>query len=363
MKSYQKYFSVGLLAMFAQAAFAQSAPGLGSAASFAVLSAASDGGGAVTCTDSIISGDVGSSGQPASVVRTRCSISGAVVAPVSDQVVSDFDAAYANLRDEVACTAGNTFTATSLGDHTFAPGVYCFTAAVTETNAVWTLKGGSNDLWIFKIGTAGAWRPHRNRFHGAHGRRAGVQRVLVGRRGSDDDDVGLPGNDPRGCCHHRDRSFEPDYPVQRRRFGESRSDVDELRRHRLRGMASLTRRRRSSIATRAWATDPRAAIRAIRTRATPSARTMSWAACRVTRGARAATRSSSLRSRRLRKDPRGSFFFFAWALGPWPTKFPRYVRGRTVDRARLADKWKSRWDLQPSWVAPRRGRQNLEVPQ
>jgi len=153
MKSCQRYFSVCLLALLSQAAFAQSAPALGSAASFAVLSAAANGGGAVTCTDSSISGDVGSSGQPASVVRTSCSISGAVVAPVSAQVVSDFDAAYARLRDDVACTPGNTFTATSLGDHTFAPGVYCFTAAVTETNAVWTLKGGPDDLWIFKIGT------------------------------------------------------------------------------------------------------------------------------------------------------------------------------------------------------------------
>jgi hypothetical protein len=66
-------------------------------------------------------------------------------------VVSDFDTAYAKLKNDVQCT--ETFTSTSLGDHTFTPGVYCFTAAVTETNVVWTLKGGANDLWIFKIGT------------------------------------------------------------------------------------------------------------------------------------------------------------------------------------------------------------------
>ena len=83
MNSCQKYFSACVLALLTQAAFAQSAPQLGSAASFAVLSAAANGGGAVTCTDSTISGDVGSSGQPASVVRTSCAISGAVVAPVS----------------------------------------------------------------------------------------------------------------------------------------------------------------------------------------------------------------------------------------------------------------------------------------
>jgi len=70
---------------------------------------------------------------------------------VPAQVVTDFDDAYARLRDDVQCT--ETSALTSLGDHTFTPGVYCFNAAVTETNAVWTLKGGSSDLWIFKIGT------------------------------------------------------------------------------------------------------------------------------------------------------------------------------------------------------------------
>jgi Ice-binding-like len=153
MKPYQKYFSVCLLALLTQAAFAQ-APNLGAASNFAVLSAADGGGGAVTCTDSIIIGDVGSSGQPASIVQVRCKISGAIIAPVSAGVVDAFDSAYAALKTVPQCT--ETFTATSLGNHTFTPGVYCFTSAVTETNAVWTLQGGSNDLWIFKIGTQAA---------------------------------------------------------------------------------------------------------------------------------------------------------------------------------------------------------------
>jgi len=151
MNSCQKYFSACVLALLTSAAFAQ-VPGLGTASSFAVLSAADGGGGAVTCTDSTIIGDVGSSGEPASVVQTRCKISGATIAPVGDQVVDDFDSAYGDLKD-VECTTENTFSQTSLGDHTFTPGVYCFDAAVTETDAVWTLSGGSNDTWLFKIGT------------------------------------------------------------------------------------------------------------------------------------------------------------------------------------------------------------------
>ncbi len=152
MNSCQKYFTAGLLALLTQAAFAASAPQLGTASSFAVLSAAANGGGAVTCTDSAISGDVGSSGQPASVVRTTCSISGAVVAPVDAQVVTDFDKAYAALALET-CTytySQAAFTGQALS---LTPGVYCFPAAATFTDTTLTLVGNSNDLWIFKIGT------------------------------------------------------------------------------------------------------------------------------------------------------------------------------------------------------------------
>ena len=150
MNSCLKYFSACLLGLLTQAAFAQ-VPDLGAASGFAVLSAAPDGGGAVTCTDSTIIGDVGSSGKPASVVQTRCKISGAIIAPVGDQVVDAFDKAYGDLKAVEKCT--ETFADTSLGDHTFKPGVYCFNAAVTETDAVWTLAGGAGDTWLFKIGT------------------------------------------------------------------------------------------------------------------------------------------------------------------------------------------------------------------
>jgi hypothetical protein len=151
MNSCQKVFSACVLALLTQAAFAQ--VDLGAASSFAVLSAAPDGGGAVTCTRSIIDGDVGSSGLPASVTQTDCTINGATVAPVSAGVVDDFNDAYDELQAVSQCT--ETFAETSLGDHTFTPGVYCFDAAVTETNSVWTLNGGATDTWLFKIGNIG----------------------------------------------------------------------------------------------------------------------------------------------------------------------------------------------------------------
>jgi len=132
--------------------FAAGAPSLGTTSTFAVLSAAPNGGGAVTCTRAIIDGDVGSSGLLASVTQTDCTINGAVIAPVSDGVLTDFNNAYSALKAVSKCT--ETFASSSLGNHTFTPGVYCFDAAVTETNAVWTLNGGSTDTWLFKIGNS-----------------------------------------------------------------------------------------------------------------------------------------------------------------------------------------------------------------
>ena len=151
MNDLRKYLSTCLLATAALvgASPAWSQVSLG-AASFAVLSAAPDGGGAVTCTHSTITGDVGSSGQPASVVRTGCPITGAIIAPVSAQVLTDFNDAYAALA---AVSCQQTLTGTLAGV-TLAPGVYCFDAAATLTGTL-TLDGPSNGVWIFKIGTSG----------------------------------------------------------------------------------------------------------------------------------------------------------------------------------------------------------------
>lgn len=120
------------------------------ASSFTVLSAAPNGGGAVTCTDSTIVGDVGSSGQPASVVQTRCTIDGAIVAPVSAAVLADFASGYDAFG---ALTCDQVLTGTLAGI-TLAPGVYCFDAAAVLTGTL-TLAGPANGIWVFQVGTTG----------------------------------------------------------------------------------------------------------------------------------------------------------------------------------------------------------------
>jgi len=132
-----------------------SAASLGSASNFAILSAAPGGGGAVTCTNTppptTIIGDVGSSGGPASVVNsTNCTINGAIIAPVSAQVVADFNSAYDALSNQ-SCDA---FLTGTLAGVTLTPGVYCFAAAATLTGTL-TLNGGPGDSWLFKVGTSG----------------------------------------------------------------------------------------------------------------------------------------------------------------------------------------------------------------
>ncbi|MEX2230231.1 MAG: ice-binding family protein [Dehalococcoidia bacterium] len=142
--------AIAALVIGASPASAASAPTLGAASSFAVLSAAPDGLGEVTCTDSTITGDVGSTGLPTSVVQTNCTISGAIVAPVSAQVVDDFNDAY----DALALVACDEVLTGTLAGETLEPGVYCFDAAATLTGTL-TLDGTSSDIWIFKIGTSG----------------------------------------------------------------------------------------------------------------------------------------------------------------------------------------------------------------
>jgi hypothetical protein len=151
MNSCQKVFSACVLALLTQAAFAQSAPELGSASNFAVLSAAPNGAGAVTCTGGSIDGDVGSSGPEASVVQTEgCIITGAIIAPVSAGVLDDFNDAY----DALAGQSCDSFLTGTLADVSLTPGVYCFSAAATLTGTL-TLDGGSTDTWLFKVGTSG----------------------------------------------------------------------------------------------------------------------------------------------------------------------------------------------------------------
>ena len=113
---------------------------------FAVLA-----GTAVTCTDSLVIGDVGVAPGGA-VTRTNCTISG-TVNMAAQQAYADFLHAYNDLRTVPPCD----FTNEPL-DNTSAsltPGVYCFDAAVTQTGTTWTLDGSCTDTWIFRIGTSG----------------------------------------------------------------------------------------------------------------------------------------------------------------------------------------------------------------
>jgi hypothetical protein len=160
MKNLQGTLSSGLLAVAALLgsalpAGAADAPVLGAASSFAVLSAARGGTGAVTCTNSSIAGDVGSSGLMASITQTACTIAGATIAPVSTQVLAGFNAAYDQYAN-IPCTGSlnAAYTNTAL---TLLPGVYCSTAAVTFTDTILTLdgQGDPNATWIFRIGTGG----------------------------------------------------------------------------------------------------------------------------------------------------------------------------------------------------------------
>jgi hypothetical protein len=70
---------------------------------------------------------------------------------VAQQAYDDFLAAYADLAAVPSC---GTFL-TVLSGQTLLPGVYCVSAAATETGGVLTLDGSSTDTWIFKIGTSG----------------------------------------------------------------------------------------------------------------------------------------------------------------------------------------------------------------
>ncbi len=130
------------------------APSLGTAASFGVL-----GGTAVTCTSSVITGDVGISPGSA-VTNTSCTISGTV--HVNDLAATnartDFLSAY-NAIGLMPCTltistAAFTGNVPALGP--LAPGVYCFPAGVTFTNTTLTLDGSTNPngIWVFKVGAA-----------------------------------------------------------------------------------------------------------------------------------------------------------------------------------------------------------------
>jgi hypothetical protein len=144
--------AIGMLAMAGPSANAAApGPSLGIADSFAILSAADGGGGAVTCVGpATINGNVGSSGV---ITPGACTINGSQIAPVSGGVVTAFDKAYAALA-LVPCTEAilieaYTDTTLSLGS-----GVTCFPNGVTFTRTTLTLTGSGP--WLIKVGTGTA---------------------------------------------------------------------------------------------------------------------------------------------------------------------------------------------------------------
>jgi hypothetical protein len=185
MKHLQKHFSASLIALAAllsaapMAAWAATAPDLGTAANFAVLgvgsatppSTAADATTAVTTTTSVITGDVGSAGAvtlTGSTINGNVILSGALVStgstmsgtssPLPVQVINDFNTAYNNYA-AIPCT-GTLLPAYTGAALTLAPGVYCTDAAVTFTDTTLTLDltapgGDGSGTWIFKIGTLG----------------------------------------------------------------------------------------------------------------------------------------------------------------------------------------------------------------
>jgi hypothetical protein len=137
------------------AAFAQTAPSLGTAQSFAVL-----GGSAVTNTGpSVLNGDLGiSPGLAGSITGfPPGTVNGSVHADgVSAGAQAAMTTAYGILVGQ-ACTTNYGPGDQNLGGLTLTPGVYCFASSASITGTL-TLnaQGNPNAVFIFKTGTAGA---------------------------------------------------------------------------------------------------------------------------------------------------------------------------------------------------------------
>ena len=127
--------------------WAQTAPPLGSAASFAVL-----GSSTVTCTGATtITGNLGvSPGTAFTGFPTPCTVVGGTInAADATSLLAHADAtkAYAALLLEACAT---NLTGKDLGGMTLVPGVYCFSSSAGLTGQL-TLNG--NGVYVFKIGS------------------------------------------------------------------------------------------------------------------------------------------------------------------------------------------------------------------
>src|ERR1700682_2152516 len=146
------FFSILVVGVNSMVALASTAPGLGTAASYAILA-----GTTVTNTgNSVIAGDIGiSPGSACTGFPAPCTgggpgtLSGAIHAGDAQalQAKSDLTAAYG-----VAASSPCNFnkTGVNLGGQTLTPGTYCQTTAPTLTGTL-TLSG--NGVFIFQIGS------------------------------------------------------------------------------------------------------------------------------------------------------------------------------------------------------------------
>jgi hypothetical protein len=130
-----------------QTALGQVAPSLGRAGAFAALA-----GSRVTCTDSVLNGDLGTLNRGEAVSETNCTVAGTThAADVGAGVAFDgFLGAY----DALALAQCSEVLAGSLSGATLGPGVYCFDASAKLTGLL-TLDGPTDGAWVFKIGTSG----------------------------------------------------------------------------------------------------------------------------------------------------------------------------------------------------------------
>ena len=148
---FNSFSIVGIFVLFFSQAHAQTAPSLGTAASFAVL-----GGSTVTNTGpSVISGNLGvSPGTAVTGFPPGLVVGGSIHAAdaLAAQAQADTTRAFVDLGSE-ACTA--TFNVPSdLSGQTLVPGVYCYASTVGLTGTL-TLnaQGNPNAVFIFKIGS------------------------------------------------------------------------------------------------------------------------------------------------------------------------------------------------------------------
>jgi hypothetical protein len=144
MNHLQKYLSTSLVAttaLLGGAASALAQVPLGAASNFAIL-----GGTAVTCTNGVVTGDIGVAPGSA-YTNTGCMIAGAVPSATNSaakQAHVDFLDAYRALE-----TSSCTQILSDLANQNLKPGVYCVDS-VAKAGTL-TLTGPSSGVWTFKV--------------------------------------------------------------------------------------------------------------------------------------------------------------------------------------------------------------------